>query len=153
MTLSDFDDLLYEDHSSNSSSTRDFYINSHERRSKGQKGALTQRFAPRVAIATDMTARLSIDAGSSRSEAPLKTRASAVPLPWVAQLFKDLDSRVSAAVKTTLRPLKEHVEKLEREMQWLRDCYNGDGNAFDGECTVTMLRNKSIVAHMTLVEE
>ena len=42
-----------------------------------------------------------------------------MPPPWVAQLFEDLNSHVSAAVKVTLRPLEEHVEKLEREIKEL----------------------------------
>ncbi|KAB1223633.1 hypothetical protein CJ030_MR2G023041 [Morella rubra] len=65
--------------------------------------------------------------------------APAVPLPWVAQLFADLNSRVSATVKAALQPIEEEVKEI-----W---------TAFDGECTVTMLRNKSVVAHMADVSE
>ncbi|KAB1200460.1 hypothetical protein CJ030_MR0G007200 [Morella rubra] len=64
-------------------------------RSRGQEGALTRRFARRAAAAAEEASRPS----TSASEAPLETGAPAVPPPWVAQLFADLDSRVSATVK------------------------------------------------------
>ncbi|KAB1199781.1 hypothetical protein CJ030_MR0G013378 [Morella rubra] len=66
--------------------------------------------------------------------------------PWVAQLFADLDSRVSATVKATLQPVERQMQSLEEQLKELR-------TAFDGECTVTMLRNKSVVAHMADVNE
>ncbi|KAB1222977.1 hypothetical protein CJ030_MR2G020028 [Morella rubra] len=72
--------------------------------------------------------------------------APAVPPPWVAQLFADLDSRVSATVKATLQPVERQMQSLEEQLKELR-------TAFDGECTVTMLRNKSVVAHMADVNE
>ncbi|KAB1200455.1 hypothetical protein CJ030_MR0G007195 [Morella rubra] len=46
----------------------------------------------------------------------------------------------------TLQPIERQMQSLEEEMKKLR-------TAFDGECTVTMLRNKSIVAHMADVSE
>jgi hypothetical protein len=64
----------------------------------------------------------------------------------VTQLFSDLDSRVSATVKAALQPLERQVQSLEEEVKDLR-------TAFNGECTVTMLRNKSVVAHMSDVSE
>ncbi|KAB1226614.1 hypothetical protein CJ030_MR1G023385 [Morella rubra] len=54
-------------------------------------------------------------------EAPLKMGAPAMPPPWVAQLFADLDNRVNAVVKIALQPLEEHVKKLNREVQRLRE--------------------------------
>ncbi|KAB1216259.1 hypothetical protein CJ030_MR4G020687 [Morella rubra] len=66
--------------------------------------------------------------------------------PWVAQLFADLDSRVGATMKATLQPVERQMQSLEEQLKELR-------TAFDGECTVTMLRNKSVVAHMADVNE
>ncbi|KAB1202813.1 hypothetical protein CJ030_MR8G024926 [Morella rubra] len=60
-------------------------------RSRGQEGALTRRFARRAAAAAEEASRPS----TSASEAPMETGAPAVPPPWVAQLFADLDSRVA----------------------------------------------------------
>ncbi|KAB1223032.1 hypothetical protein CJ030_MR2G001911 [Morella rubra] len=122
-------------------------------KSKGQKGTLTQWFTCKAVAATDTTARPSTDIEKSRSEAPLEMGVLAMPSPKVAQLFTDLNSHVNAIVITALRPLEEHVEKLEREMQWLQEDEEKLWNTFEGECTITMLRNKSIVAHMTLVRE
>ncbi|KAB1209724.1 hypothetical protein CJ030_MR6G000178 [Morella rubra] len=111
-------------------------------RSRGQEGALTRRFARRAAAAAEEASRPS----TSASEAPMETGAPAVPLPWVAQLFTDLDNRVSATVKATLQPVERQMQSLEEQLKELR-------TAFDGECTVTMLRNKSVVAHMANVNE
>ncbi|KAB1222645.1 hypothetical protein CJ030_MR2G010242 [Morella rubra] len=47
--------------------------------------------------------------------------APAVPPPWVAKLFANLNSRVGATVRTALQPLQEQVEKLTKEVQELRD--------------------------------
>ncbi|KAB1220929.1 hypothetical protein CJ030_MR3G025380 [Morella rubra] len=80
------------------------------------------------------------------SEAPFEMGAPAVPPPWVAQLFADFDSCVGATVKATLQPL-EQVDKLSKERA------EGAPDRFEGECTVTMLRNKSVVAHMADVNE
>ncbi|KAB1209109.1 hypothetical protein CJ030_MR6G015495 [Morella rubra] len=111
-------------------------------RSRGQEGALTRRFARRAAAAVEEASRPS----TSASEAPMETGAPAVPPPWVAQLFADFDSRVSATMKATLQPVERQMKSLEEKLKELR-------TAFDGECTVTMLRNKSIVAHMADVNE
>ncbi|KAB1209485.1 hypothetical protein CJ030_MR6G028226 [Morella rubra] len=54
-------------------------------------------------------------------------------------------------MKAALWPLEEHVEKLEWEMQWLREDQEKLQTAFEGECIVMMLRNKSVMAQMTLV--
>ncbi|KAB1211839.1 putative cysteine-rich receptor-like protein kinase 31 [Morella rubra] len=110
-------------------------------RARGQEGALTRRFARRAAAAEEASRP-----STSASEAPLETGAPAVPPPWVAQLFADLDSRVSATVKATLQPVERQMQSLEEQLKELR-------TAFDGECTVTMLRNKSVVAHMADVNE
>ncbi|KAB1227436.1 hypothetical protein CJ030_MR1G023828 [Morella rubra] len=101
----------------------------------GQEGALTRRFSRRAATAFDISVRGTYETG-----------APAVPPPWVAQLFADLDSRVNATVKATLQPVERQMQSLEEEMKELQ-------TAFDGECTVTMLRNKSVVAHMADVNE
>ncbi|KAB1203010.1 hypothetical protein CJ030_MR8G024569 [Morella rubra] len=77
----------------------------------------------------------------------------AVPPPWVAQLFADLDSRVGATVKTALQPLQELVDKLSKDVQELRDDQEKLRTAFEGECTVAYLRNKAVVAHMKEVNE
>ncbi|KAB1220597.1 hypothetical protein CJ030_MR3G015850 [Morella rubra] len=111
-------------------------------RSRGQEGALTRRFARRAAAAVEEASRPS----TSASEAPMETGAPAVPPPWVAQLFADLDSRVGATMKATLQPVERQMQSLEEQLKELR-------TAFDGECTVTMLRNKSVVAHMADVNE
>ncbi|KAB1200816.1 hypothetical protein CJ030_MR0G006225 [Morella rubra] len=66
--------------------------------------------------------------------------------PWVAQLFTDLDSRVSVTVKATLLLIERQMQSLDEQLKELR-------TAFDGECTVTMLRNKLVVAHMADVSE
>ncbi|KAB1224442.1 hypothetical protein CJ030_MR2G016331 [Morella rubra] len=66
------------------------------------EGALTRRFARRAAAAAEEASRPS----TSASEAPMETGAPAVPPPWVAQLFADLDSRVSATMKATLQPVE-----------------------------------------------
>ncbi|KAB1200961.1 hypothetical protein CJ030_MR0G005446 [Morella rubra] len=71
-------------------------------RSRGQEGALTRRFARRAAAAAEEASRPS----TSASEAPMETGAPAVPPPWVAQLFADLDSRVGTTVKATLQLLR-----------------------------------------------
>ncbi|KAB1222934.1 hypothetical protein CJ030_MR2G019453 [Morella rubra] len=111
-------------------------------RSRGQEGALTRRFARRAAAAVEEASRPS----TSASEAPMETGAPAVPPPWVAQLFADFDSRVGATMKATLQPVERRMQSLEEQLKELR-------TAFDGECTVTMLRNKSVVAHMADVNE
>ncbi|KAB1205943.1 hypothetical protein CJ030_MR7G016923 [Morella rubra] len=74
---------------------------------KGQEGALTRRFAHRATKAAEEAGRASQDTRPTRLEAPIEMRAPAVPPPWVAQLFADLDSRVGATVKTALQPLQE----------------------------------------------
>ncbi|KAB1227479.1 hypothetical protein CJ030_MR1G028869 [Morella rubra] len=166
VTLSDFDQLLYEEHSlyqlfeyqrflhqlswtegfSVDKVVQDFFyaLVSVDRAPEVQleEGALTQRFARRAAAAAEEASRPS----TLVSEAPLETRAPAVPPSWVAQLFTDLDSRVSATMKATLQPVERQMQSLEEEMKEL-------WTAFDGECTVTMLRNKSVVAHMADVSE
>ncbi|KAB1220486.1 hypothetical protein CJ030_MR3G015739 [Morella rubra] len=189
VTLSDFDQLLYEEHSLYQLfEYQDFFINSRGlrgfvwtqlckissvhsssflisqgvviaasdtrkevksalnkftlSRSRGQEGALTRRFARRVAAAVEEASQPS----TSASEAPMETGPPAVPPLWVAQLFVDLDSHVSATVKATLQPVERLMQSLEERLKELR-------TAFDGECTVTMLRNKSIVAHMADVNE
>ncbi|KAB1228130.1 hypothetical protein CJ030_MR4G013732 [Morella rubra] len=76
----------------------------------------------------------------------------AVPLPWVAQLFAILTA-VWATVKTALQPLQEQVDKLTKEVQELRDDQEKLRTAFEGECTVTFLHNKAVVAHMKGVNE
>ncbi|KAB1220351.1 hypothetical protein CJ030_MR3G009811 [Morella rubra] len=110
-------------------------------RSRGQEGALTRRFARRAA-AVEEASRPS----TSASEAPMETGAPTVPPPWVAQLFADFDSRVGATMKATLQPVERRMQSMEEQLKELR-------TAFDGECTVTMLRNKSVVAHMADVNE
>ncbi|KAB1220623.1 hypothetical protein CJ030_MR3G009427 [Morella rubra] len=72
---------------------------------KFQEGALTRRFARRAAAAAEEASRPS----TSASEAPLETGALAVPPPWVAQLFADLDSRVSETMKATLQPVERQM--------------------------------------------
>ncbi|KAB1203386.1 hypothetical protein CJ030_MR8G004878 [Morella rubra] len=57
-----------------------------------------------------------------------------------------LDSRVGATMKATLQPVERQMQSIEEQLKELR-------TAFDGECTVTMLRNKSVVAHMADVNE
>ncbi|KAB1203471.1 hypothetical protein CJ030_MR8G006649 [Morella rubra] len=111
-------------------------------RSRGQEGALTRRFARRAAAAVEEASRPS----TSASEAPMEMGAPAVPPPWVAQLFADFDSRVSTTMKATLQPVERQMQSIEEQLKELR-------TAFDGECTVTMLRNKSVVAHMADVNE
>ncbi|KAB1228158.1 hypothetical protein CJ030_MR2G000734 [Morella rubra] len=111
-------------------------------RSRGQEGALTRRFARRAAAAVEEASRPS----TSASEAPMETGAPVVPPPWVAQLFADFDSRVGATMKATLQPVERRMQSMEEQLKELRI-------AFDGECTVTMLRNKSVVAHMADVNE
>ncbi|KAB1219358.1 hypothetical protein CJ030_MR3G001159 [Morella rubra] len=111
-------------------------------RSRGQEGALTRRFARRAAAAVEEASRPS----TSASEAPMETGAPAVPPPWMAQLFADFDSRVGATMKATLQPFERRMQSMEEQLKELR-------TAFDGECTVTMLRNKSVVAHMADVNE
>ena len=56
-------------------------------KSWGWEGALTRRFARRAAACAEEASRPS----TSALEAPLETGAPAVPPPWVAQLFADLD--------------------------------------------------------------
>ncbi|KAB1219444.1 hypothetical protein CJ030_MR3G001073 [Morella rubra] len=51
-----------------------------------------------------------------------------------------------ATMKATLQPVERQMQSLEEQLKELR-------TAFDGECTVTMLRNKSVVAHMADVSE
>ncbi|KAB1220152.1 hypothetical protein CJ030_MR3G012003 [Morella rubra] len=79
-----------------------------------------------------------VDGITHYTECPL-TRAQCM-------FLLDLDSRVSAIVKATLQLLEGQVKSLEEEMRELR-------TAFEGKCTVTMLFNKSIVAHMVDVSE
>ncbi|KAB1223680.1 putative inactive purple acid phosphatase 1 [Morella rubra] len=84
-------------------------------RSRGQEGALTRRFARRAAAAVEEASRPS----TSASEAPMETGAPAVPPPWVAQLFADLDSRVSATMKATLQPVERQMQSLEEQLKEL----------------------------------
>lgn len=82
---------------------------------------MTRQFAYRAVATPDMTARPSIDAGESRLEAPFETGAPAMRPPRVAQLFGDLDNRVSAAIMITLKPIEEHAENLEQEIKVLQE--------------------------------
>ncbi|KAB1220162.1 hypothetical protein CJ030_MR3G012013 [Morella rubra] len=82
-------------------------------RSRGQEGALTRRFARRAAAAAEEASRPS----TSASEAPMETGAPAVPPPWVAQLFADLDSRVGTTVKATLQPVERQMQSLEEQLK------------------------------------
>ncbi|KAB1212948.1 hypothetical protein CJ030_MR5G001870 [Morella rubra] len=111
-------------------------------RSRGQEGALTQRFSRRAAAGTEEAVRPS----TAASEAPAKTGAPIVPPPWVAQLFANLDSNVSVTMKAALQPFEGQVKSLEEEMKELQ-------TAFKGECTMTMLRNKLVMAYMADVRE
>ncbi|KAB1224257.1 hypothetical protein CJ030_MR2G019258 [Morella rubra] len=79
-------------------------------RSKGQEGAR------RAVVAVEEVAQASTDIRPTRSEAPLEMGEPAVPPPWVAQLFEDLDNRVGATVKTALQPLQEQVDKLSKDV-------------------------------------
>ena len=76
----------------------------------------------------------------------METGAPAVPPPWMTQLFADFDSRVGATMKATLQPFERRMQSMEEQLKELR-------TAFDGECTVTMLCNKLVVAHMADVNE
>ncbi|KAB1221408.1 hypothetical protein CJ030_MR2G013132 [Morella rubra] len=96
VTLSDFDQLLYEEHSLyHSSSTKGFL----------HQLSWTEGFCVDAVVQDFFCALVSVD------------RAPEVQL-----------------------------ESLEEQLKELR-------TAFDGECTVTMLRNKSVVAHMADVNE
>ncbi|KAB1221462.1 hypothetical protein CJ030_MR2G024568 [Morella rubra] len=72
------------------------------------------------------------DTRPTRSEAPIEMGVPAVPPPWVAQLFADLDSRVGATVKTALQPLQEQVDKLSKDVQELQDDQEKLRTAFEG---------------------
>ncbi|KAB1219212.1 hypothetical protein CJ030_MR3G001305 [Morella rubra] len=91
-------------------------------RSWGQEGALTRRFARRVAAAAEEASRPS----TSASEAPLETGAPKVPSPWVAQLFADLDSRVSSTMKAILQPVERQMQSLEEQLKELRIAFDGE---------------------------
>ncbi|KAB1225368.1 hypothetical protein CJ030_MR1G015692 [Morella rubra] len=108
----------------------------------GPEGALTRRFARRAVVAVEEASRPS----TSALEAPMEMGALAVPPPWMTQLFADFDSRVGATMKATLQPFERRMQSMEEQLKELR-------TAFDGECTVTMLRNKSVVAQMADVSE
>ncbi|KAB1215440.1 hypothetical protein CJ030_MR4G010549 [Morella rubra] len=51
------------------------------------------------------------------------------------------------------RDYEGHSKPFERRMQSIEEQLKELRTAFDGECTVTMLRNKSVVAHMADVSE
>ncbi|KAB1212964.1 hypothetical protein CJ030_MR5G005110 [Morella rubra] len=74
-------------------------------KSRGQEGALTQRFARRAAVAVKEATQALTDTKPTRSE--------------VSQQFTDLDNRVGVSVKTALQPLQEQVDKLTKEVQEL----------------------------------
>ncbi|KAB1216175.1 hypothetical protein CJ030_MR4G011992 [Morella rubra] len=79
----------------------------------GAEGALTRWFARRAAAAVEEAARPSHQVrGLLRWE---HCSASS----WVAQLFADFDSRVSATMKATLQPLEGQDEVMEEEMKEL----------------------------------
>ncbi|KAB1205567.1 hypothetical protein CJ030_MR7G027504 [Morella rubra] len=81
------------------------------------------------------------------SEQDLWTLMTGKTSAVVGSIIKqNLDSRVSATVKATLQPVERQMQSLEEQLKELR-------TAFDGECTVTMLRNKSVVAHMADVSK
>ncbi|KAB1220149.1 hypothetical protein CJ030_MR3G012000 [Morella rubra] len=51
------------------------------------------------------------------------------------------------------RDYEGHSTAFERRMQSMEEQLKELRIAFDGECTVTMLRNKSVMAHMADVNE
>ncbi|KAB1216510.1 hypothetical protein CJ030_MR4G023077 [Morella rubra] len=81
----------------------------------GAGGGIDSTVRSRAAAAVEEAARPS----SSVSEAPFEMGVPAVPPPWVAQLFVDLDSRVSVIVKAALQPLEGQVKSLEEDMREL----------------------------------
>ncbi|KAB1223932.1 hypothetical protein CJ030_MR2G000633 [Morella rubra] len=72
--------------------------------------------------------------------------STAVPSSMGGPAICGLRQRVGATMKATLQPVERQMQSLEEQLKELRI-------AFDGECTVTMLRNKSVVAHMADVNE
>ncbi|KAB1206344.1 hypothetical protein CJ030_MR7G025648 [Morella rubra] len=111
-------------------------------RSRGQEGALTRRFARRAAAAAEEASRPS----TSASEAPLGDGSTCSAPSMGGPAICEPRQHVSATVKATLQPVERQMQSLEEQLKELR-------TAFDGECTVTMLRNKSVVAHMADVSE
>ncbi|KAB1210058.1 hypothetical protein CJ030_MR6G004332 [Morella rubra] len=155
VTLSDFDQLLYEEHSLYQLFEYQGFLHQLSWTEGFCVDAVVQDFfcalvsvdrAPEVQLESSTAAEEASRPSTSASEAPMETGAPVVPPPWVAQLFADLDSRVGATVKATLQPVERQMQSLEEQLKELR-------TAFDGECTVTMLRNKSVVAHMADVNE
>ncbi|KAB1203418.1 hypothetical protein CJ030_MR8G000567 [Morella rubra] len=151
VTLSDFDQLLYEENS---------LYQLFEYQGFLHQLSWTEGFCVDAVVQDFLCALVSVDRapeinGSRRggiTAFDISVRgtygdgAPVVPPPWVAQLFADLDSRVGTTVKATLQPVERQMQSLKKQLKELR-------TAFDGECTVTMLRNKSVVAHMADVNE
>ncbi|KAB1220015.1 NAC domain-containing protein 43 [Morella rubra] len=108
-------------------------------RSRGQEGALTRRFARRAAAEEASRLRHQRQRHLWRRE-----HLQCLLHGWPSYLRTS--TAVSATVKATLQPVERQMQSLEEQLKELR-------TAFDGECTVTMLRNKSVVAHMADVNE
>ncbi|KAB1202659.1 hypothetical protein CJ030_MR8G020279 [Morella rubra] len=151
VTLSDFDDLLYEDHNIfqlfeyQGQQRRDLPLYMFEMILDKAWG-LKEHSLPYGVLLTQFPIDRGVMIGDRESckKVPLKTRVLVVPPPLVAQLFGDLDSRVNAIVW----PLEDQVENLEREIKWLQEDYEKLWRDFDGECTVTMMRNNAVMAYM-----
>ncbi|KAB1205809.1 hypothetical protein CJ030_MR7G028006 [Morella rubra] len=61
-------------------------------------------------------------------------------------LWTLMTGKTSAVVGSIIK--QRAVDKLTKEVQELRDDQEKLRTAFEGECTVTFLRNKAVVAHM-----
>ncbi|KAB1220447.1 hypothetical protein CJ030_MR3G009907 [Morella rubra] len=89
-------------------------------RSQGQEGALTRRFARRVAAATEEASRPL----TSASEAPLETEAPAVPLPWVVK------PPPSSTLITQSSDLQHQLAKARDEIEAMRAAREKDLQEF-----------------------
>lgn len=60
--------------------------------------------------------------------------AFGAPLPWVPQLFRDLNSQISAVFKVVLKPLEEQVGRLESGIQKIQE---NSSRSAQTRCSVT----------------
>ncbi|KAB1223153.1 hypothetical protein CJ030_MR2G016454 [Morella rubra] len=146
VTLSDFDQLLYEEHSLYQLFKYQGFLH---------QLSWTEGFT-RIDFPLYMFELIMDDAwGIKDNNLPYSVFLTQflIQRGVVIYVMIDLDSRVGATVKTALQPLQEQVDKLSKDVQSSRMIKRSSGPLLKGSAQVAYLRNKAVVAHMTEVNE
>ncbi|KAB1212934.1 hypothetical protein CJ030_MR5G001856 [Morella rubra] len=121
--------------------------------SKGQDGALTRRFACRAVVAAEEAARALTNNQTEQIRGTSRDgkACSASSLGGLAICESRQPCRGYCEDRSTAS--LGAVDKLAKEVQELRDDQEKLRTSFEGECTITFLCNKAVVAHMKGVNE